>query len=312
MSRHYDEPCFLCPRACGALRQQGNGFCGGGAKPKLARAALHYWEEPPISGERGSGTIFFSGCPLQCVYCQNHEISSGNFGEEVSVERLGEIMLELRDQGAHNINLVTGSHYVPSIVEALEKVKPQLGIPVVYNSSAYETVETLRLLEGLVDIYLPDLKTLSPQRALRYNGAGDYVEVACTAILEMWRQVGPVVYDEEGLLQKGLVLRHLVLPGGVEDAVKVLRWAKEQLPLSQVLISVMSQYTPSYKSADYPEIHRRLTPEEYDAVLDALDELEIEEGFCQELSSAKEEYTPSFRLEGVRSPYLSPKPQEED
>ncbi len=293
--------CHLCPRACGADRSLpgGRGFCGGGALPKLARAALHFWEEPVISGEEGSGTVFFSGCPLQCVFCQNYDISSGNFGEEVSIERLAAIFLELQEQGANNINLVTGSHYVPQIVEALDLVKRQLHIPVVYNSSAYETLETLKMLEGYVDIYLPDLKYMSNERALRYSNAEDYVEVATAAIREMFRQVGPVQYDERGMLTKGLIVRHLVLPGGVEDSSAVLRWVAQNLPLEDILVSIMSQYTPFHRSADFPEIHRRLTEEEYEAVLDILDDLEIENGFCQELSSATEEYTPSFRLEGV-------------
>lgn len=293
------KPCNLCPRSCGADRSKQTGFCGGGANVKLARAALHYWEEPVISGEEGSGTVFFSGCPLQCVYCQNHEISSANFGQEVSVERLAEIFLELQAQGANNINLVTGTHYVPQIISALQSVKKQLYIPIVYNSSGYESIETLKMLEGYVDIYLPDLKYLDNHRALRYSAAADYVERATAAIMEMYRQVGAVQYDERGLLKKGLIVRHMVLPNGVEDSIHVLQWIAENLPLDDILLSVMSQYTPFHRSADFPEIHRRLTEEEYDTVLDALEDLEIENGFCQELSSAQEEYTPSFRLEGV-------------
>ncbi len=293
--------CHLCPRACGADRSLsgGRGFCGGSKLPKLARAALHFWEEPVISGEEGSGTVFFSGCPLQCIFCQNHNISSGNFGEEISIERLAAIFLELQEQGANNINLVTGSHYVPQIIEALDLVKGQLHIPVVFNSSGYETVETLKLLDGYVDIYLPDLKYMSNERAVRYSNAKDYVERATSAILEMYRQVGPVQYDERGMLTKGLIVRHLVLPNGIEDSAAVLNWVAEHLPLDDILVSIMSQYTPFHRSSNFPEIHRRLTEEEYEAVLDILDELEIENGFCQELSSATEEYTPSFRLEGV-------------
>ena len=291
--------CDLCPRHCGADRNTSIGFCGGGSLPKVARAALHFWEEPVISGEEGSGTVFFSGCPLQCVFCQNHEISSGNFGQEISIQRLSQIFLELQEQGANNINLVTGTHYVPQIIAALDLVREQLHIPVVYNSSGYETIETLRLLEGYVDIYLPDLKYMDARRSARYSNAADYPEKATAAILEMFRQVGPVQYDERGLLKKGLVLRHMVMPGGMEDSAAVLRWAAEHLPLDDILISIMSQYTPFHRSEEFPEIHRRLTEEEYDAVLDILDELEIENGFCQELSSASEEYTPSFRLEGV-------------
>ena len=291
--------CSLCPRHCGADRNLSTGFCGGGGKPKLARAALHFWEEPVISGEEGSGTVFFSGCPLQCVFCQNHDISSGNFGQEISVERLAEIFLELQEQGANNINLVTGTHYVPQIIQAFDLIKGQLHIPVVYNSSGYETPETLKMLEGYVDIYLPDLKYMDNQRAKRYSNAADYVETAAAAILEMYRQVGPVQYDERDMLKKGLVVRHMVMPNGVEDSIHVLEWIAEHLPLDDILVSIMAQYTPFHRSAEFPEIHRRLTEEEYEQVLDVLDELDIENGFCQELSSAKEEYTPSFRLEGV-------------
>lgn len=295
----YQQHCKLCPRRCGADRSKTIGFCGGGSLPKLARAALHFWEEPCISGEEGSGTVFFSGCPLQCVFCQNHKISSGNYGQEVSVERLGEIFLELQAQGANNINLVTATHYIPQIIKALDLVRSKLSIPIVYNSSAYETLDSLRMLEGYVDIYLPDLKYLDNERAIRYSNAPNYVKTATDAILEMFRQVGPVQYDERGMLTRGIIVRHMVLPNGVEDSVRVLRWISENLPLSQILVSVMSQYTPFHRSGEFPEIDRRLTEEEYDAVLDALDEFNIEDGFCQELSSAKEEYTPSFCLEGV-------------
>ena len=293
------KQCRLCPRACGADRFTQQGFCGGGALPKVARAALHFWEEPVISGDEGSGTVFFSGCPLQCVFCQNHDISSGNFGQEISIERLAEIFLELQEQGANNINLVTATHYVPQIIEALDLVKGKLQIPVVYNSSGYETMETLKLLEGYVDIYLPDLKYMSNERALRYSNAKDYVETATAAILEMFRQVGAVEYNERGMLKKGLIVRHMVMPNGAEDSAEVLRWIAEHLPLDDILVSIMSQYTPFHRSEEFPEIHRRLSEEEYDGVLDVLDELDIENGFCQELSSATEEYTPSFRLEGV-------------
>ena len=291
--------CTLCPRQCGADRTQDQGFCGGGPKAKIARAALHFWEEPCISGEEGSGTVFFSGCPLQCCFCQNHKISNGNFGREVSTARLGEIFLELQAQGANNINLVTAGHYAPQVIEALGFVKGRLHIPVVYNSSGYEEMSTLRLLEGYVDIYLPDLKYMDNQRAQRYSGAANYVEKATAAILEMYRQAGPAVFDEAGHMKKGMIVRHMVLPGGIKDACAVLEWLKENLPLDNVWVSVMSQYTPFYKSGEYPEIHRRLNQKEYNAVLDALDSLEIENGFVQELSSAKEEYTPDFCLQGV-------------
>ena len=291
--------CRLCPRQCGVDRSKQTGYCGVSERVKLARAALHFWEEPCISGERGSGTVFFSGCALKCVFCQNYQLSAGHFGKEVSIQRLAEIFLELQQQGAHNINLVTGGHYVPQIVQALELVRKDLKIPVVYNSSGYETVETLRQLKGYVDIYLPDLKYYSPERSARYSNARDYFAVASQAVQEMFSQVGPVQFDEQGMLQKGVVVRHMVMPNGVEDTMDILTWIAENLPLDDILVSVMSQYTPFYKSADYPEINRRLTQEEYDRVLDWMECMGIEQGFVQELSSAKEEYTPDFSLQGV-------------
>lgn len=304
--------CTLCPRACGAARLEGKpGRCGGGANARLARAALHYWEEPCISGEEGSGTVFFSGCALGCCYCQNHTISQENQGREVSDQRLAQIFLELQAQGANNINLVTAGHYLPQVLAALDLARPQLHIPVVYNSSGYETVESLRLLEGYVDIYLPDLKYLDPRRAGAYSAAPDYPQVAKAALLEMFRQVGPVQWDERGMLRRGMIVRHLVLPQGLEDTRAALSWLAENLPLEQVLISVMSQYTPFYHSGRFPELGRRLSQEEYDQVLDLLEELGIEEGFVQELSSAKEEYTPDFALQGVESPWQEPRPQEQ-
>lgn len=291
--------CRLCPRQCGVDRSKQTGYCGVSDRVKLARAALHFWEEPCISGERGSGTVFFSGCALKCVFCQNYQLSAGHFGKEVSIQRLAEIFLELQQQGAHNINLVTGGHYVPQIVQALELVRKDLKIPVVYNSSGYETVETLRQLKGYVDIYLPDLKYYSPERSARYSNAKDYFAVASQAVQEMFSQVGPVQFDEQGMLQKGVVVRHMVMPNGVEDTMDILTWIAEHLPLDDILVSVMSQYTPFYKSADYSEINRRLTQEEYDRVLDWMECMGIEQGFVQELSSAKEEYTPDFSLQGV-------------
>ena len=291
--------CRLCPRQCGVERSKRTGYCGVSDRVKLARAALHFWEEPCISGERGSGTVFFSGCALKCVFCQNYQLSAGHFGKEVSIQRLAEIFLELQQQGAHNINLVTGGHYVPQIVQALELVRKDLKIPVVYNSSGYETVKTLRQLKGYVDIYLPDLKYYSPERSARYSNARDYFAVASQAVQEMFSQVGPVQFDEQGMLQKGVVVRHMVMPNGVEDTMDILTWIAEHLPLDDILVSVMSQYTPFYKSADYPEINRRLTQEEYDRVLDWMECMGIEQGFVQELSSAKEEYTPDFSLQGV-------------
>lgn len=291
--------CTLCPRRCGADRTVSVGRCGVGEQVRLARAALHFWEEPCVSGAEGSGTVFFSGCSLGCVFCQNYQISAGHFGRDIPVERLAEIFLELQEQKANNINLVTGGHYIPQIVRALDLVRGRLRIPVVYNSSGYETVEALRMLKGYVDVYLPDLKYRSPERGARYSHAPDYFAVASKAILEMFDQVGPVRFDGQGMIQKGLIVRHMVMPNGVEDSMDILTWIAGNLPLDDILVSVMSQYTPFYRSGEYPEIDRRLTAREYDRVLDWLDCMGIENGFVQELSSAKEEYTPDFSLQGV-------------
>lgn len=290
--------CNLCPHRCGALRseQAGSGICAARSTARVARAALHHWEEPCISGTKGSGTVFFSGCPLHCVYCQNDKISRENFGEDVSEKRLGEIFRELEEQGAHNINLVSPTHYVTAIRRALMECPP--GIPVVYNSSGYERVETLRSLEGLVDIYLPDLKYVSPELSARYSGAPDYFEAASAAVLEMARQTGPAVFGKDGLLQSGTVVRHLILPNQVENSFEVLRWCRENLP-EGTLVSVMAQYTPCGRAAEFPELNRRITRREYERVLNALFELDLTEGFVQERSSAKEEYIPPFDLSGV-------------
>lgn len=290
--------CSLCPRACGADRATQAGACGGGVQIKIARAALHQWEEPCISGTSGSGTVFFSGCPLQCCFCQNYQISAQNFGREISIERLSEIFLELQAQGAHNINLVNPTHYVPWILAALGLAKPRLKIPIVCNSGGYETLETLRLLEGAVDIYLPDLKYVSAERSLRYSGAGDYFEVASRAIIEMYRQTGKAVLDTDGILQRGLIIRHLVLPMGMADSIAVLEWIAENLPLDEIFVSVMSQYTPFYRSVAFPEINRRVSTFEYNRVLARARALGLR-GFLQERNAAKEEYTPPFDLEGV-------------
>ena len=290
--------CRLCPRNCGADRTTGTGFCGGGRQVRLARAALHHWEEPCISGTRGSGTIFFSGCPMRCCFCQNYQISAECFGKEVSQEHLAEIVLSLQAQGGHNINLVSPLHYAPWVADMLREIKPQLTIPVVCNTGGYETVETLKMMEGLVDIYLPDLKYHDPARAARYSGAPDYVETAHAAILEMYRQTGPVRLDDEGILERGMVVRHLVMPGGWRDSVAVLDWIAGNLPLEDILVSVMSQYTPFYRSNRFREINRRVSTYEYNRVMEHAQMLGIR-GFMQEKSSAQEEYTPAFDLEGI-------------
>ena len=293
------ENCELCPRRCGADRRTAPGVCGQGTSIKAARAALHLWEEPCLSGQGGSGAIFFSGCTLRCCYCQNYDISQEGKGREISGERLYEIMLELQEQGAQNIDLITATHFLPSILPVLEKVKPHLHIPIVYNCGGYERVETLRMLEGYVDIWLPDLKYYSPELSARYSSAPDYFEYAKEAIKEMLHQCGRVEYDENGALRKGVIIRHMVLPGHRDDSISLIRWMKEELPADGWLISLMSQYTPFYRAVDHPEINRRITTYEYESVLKEAINLGLDRGFMQERSSAKEEYTPPFDMEGI-------------
>ena len=288
--------CTLCPRRCGADRETSSGFCRSGAEPRLARAALHMWEEPCISGSRGSGTVFFSGCSLRCVYCQNGKISAGNYGKTVSVSRLREIYFELIDQGAHNINLVNPTHWTEAVIASL---KGGLPVPVVYNSGGYDSVETLRRLEGLIDVYLPDMKYADGALAGQLSSAPDYPETAMAAIREMVRQTGPYVLDGDNLLLRGTVIRHLILPGHVENTLRVIDWVSGAFPPGTILFSLMSQYTPCGDLSAWPELQRRLTPEEYDRCRAYLDTSGIEDGFFQELSSAEEEYIPPFDLQGI-------------
>ena len=297
---HY-ESCTLCPRVCQANRTTGHGFCRAGSTLKIARAALHPWEEPCISGTNGSGTIFFSGCTLQCVFCQNHTLSHDHFGKEISIRRLAEIFLELQAQGAHNINLVTATHYLPSVKEALTLVGPNLHIPVVLNCGGYERPETLREFADYIDIYLPDLKYFDGELSRKYSAAGDYFSVASNAIRTMIELSGGLAWNpkEPTLLQKGVVIRHMVLPGAKQDSIRLLHWIKEELPPGTFLLSLLSQYTPCHKSSLYPEINRRITSYEYQKVLDTAIELGLVHGYMQEKSSAKEEYTPPFDLDGV-------------
>ncbi len=295
------ESCTLCPRMCRADRRTSRGFCQAGDTLKIARAALHPWEEPCISGTNGSGTVFFSGCTLKCIFCQNYDISHENFGKEISIERLSEIFLELQAKGAHNINLVTGTHYLPSIRKALDMVRGQLNIPIVLNCGGYERIETLREYSDYIDIYLPDLKYYDSRLAEKYSAAGDYFQVASKAIEEMIRLTDGLKWNPEqpDLLQKGVIIRHMVLPGAKDDSIRLLHWMKETLPEGKYMVSLMSQYTPFYKSHLYPEINRRITSYEYNKVLDTAIELGLVHGYMQEKSSAKEEYTPPFDLSGV-------------
>lgn len=287
--------CVLCPRMCNVDRSTSVGFCGMGETIKAARAGLHFWEEPCISGSSGSGTVFFSGCVMRCVYCQNHQISAGGAGAEISTARLAEIFMELKEQGAHNINLVSPTQFVPQIIEALDIVRGRLGIPVVYNTGGYERVETLKMLEGYVDIYLPDVKYYS-EEAARLSSAPNYFTTAMVAVEEMVRQTGAPQFDGE-LLKKGTVVRHMVLPYLYKDSIEVIKRIGERFGDS-VLFSLMSQYTPFYKAKDDPRLNRRITTFEYNKALDAALEAGLR-GYMQEKSSAKEEYTPDFDLSGI-------------
>ena len=290
------QNCTLCPRRCGADRTNGQlGFCRHPDKIYAARAAAHYWEEPVISGSFGSGAVFFSGCTLKCLFCQNGVISQDNRGKEISTAHLREIFLKLIDDGVQNINLVTPTHFLPSILPALT---PKLPVPVVYNCGGYERVETLRELEGLVDIYLPDMKYSDPKLAGILSAAPDYVEIAKAAIAEMYRQVGSAVIEDE-IMQRGMIVRHLMLPGELDNTLGVLDWFSEAFPKGDVLFSLMSQYVPMGKAKTMPPYDRRITEDEYDAALSYLELLGIENGFTQDFSAATEEYIPDFSFEGL-------------
>ncbi|MBQ8575151.1 MAG: radical SAM protein [Clostridia bacterium] len=288
--------CNSCPRQCNINRDKKLGVCGVPAEYKIARAALHFWEEPCISGDRGSGTVFFSGCSLKCVYCQNYEISKNAFGKTVSEDRLIEIFKELKAQGAHNINLVNPTHYSLQLFETLTKYKPT--IPIVWNTGGYDSVETLKKGEGLVDIYLTDIKYVSDSVSKKYSGAEDYFSVASKAVLEMQNQVKENIFDGNGIMQKGLIVRHLVLPGNVSQAIKVMDWVKVNLP-EDTIISLMSQYTPCGKAGEYPTINRTLSEREYNIVLNHAEKLDLENVFIQERDSSSTDFIPDFNLTGI-------------
>ena len=287
------EACMLCPRKCGADRENGRGLCGAVALPRVAKIMLHVWEEPFISGTRGSGTVFFSGCNLGCVYCQNYTIRDGGIGELFDAEALANAYLDLQQQGAHNINLVTTAPYVPEVATSLSLARSRgMSIPVVYNSSGYECVEAIRQLEGLVDVYLPDWKYVSPLLSKRFSNAPDYAEVATLAIKEMYRQVGGLVLDENGIAKRGLVIRHLILPGCADDSRKVLDEIVRLLPID-THVSLMSQYTPQVYTTEFP-LNRRITQREYDRVISYALSLGLHNILLQERDSAKSVYTPQF------------------
>lgn len=315
--------CALCPRGCAVDRANGEaGVCGQTDRLKVARAALHFWEEPCISGKNGSGTVFFSGCALHCVFCQNQNIANGTAGKYISVERLSEIFMELMAKGANNINLVTPGHFVPWIIPALERARRQgLSVPVVYNTGGYETADTIRRLDGLVDVYLPDFKYMSPELSAKYSRAADYSGAAKAAVAEMVRQTGePVFAPERGmesaaketrdacgafdpveagwLMKRGTIVRHLLLPGCVEDSKAVIKYLYETYG-NTIYVSIMNQFTPLAGLERYPELNRRVTDEEYEEVVDYAIGLGVECGFIQEGGTAQESFIPEFDGEGV-------------
>lgn len=295
------ECCHLCPRNCNVNRNKGeNGVCGTDSSIYLSRAALHIWEEPCISGESGSGAVFFSGCSLRCVYCQNYEIANMKIGKKVSVKRLARIFLELQEKGAANVNLVTPSHYVLQIRTALELArKSGLSIPAVYNCSGYEKIETLRQLEGVIDIYLTDFKYMDISLARRYSGAADYPEIARAALAEMFRQHPKAVFDSNGMMQKGIIVRHLLLPGALDNAREVVRYVYEAYQ-DKVCLSLLNQYTPFKRlEKSYPELAVKVTQKQYEKLVDYAISLGVENGFIQEGETAKESFIPDFNYEGI-------------
>ncbi len=286
--------CNLCPRSCNAERYEeyGRGYCKMGTLPRIARAAPHMWEEPCISGTNGSGTIFFSGCVLSCVFCQNYEISAGGKGKTVTVGQLVDHIRSLEQLGVHNINLVSPTPYIEAIIDAFTQYKPH--IPVVYNTGGYEKAETIKRLEGIVDIYLPDMKYISSELSAKYSRAGDYAEYAGPAIAEMVRQTGKPIFDDNGIMQRGTIVRHLILPSNTKNSIAVLDYLDRNFG-SDILISLMGQYFPAGNAKKYTEINRTITKREYDKVLSALDDMSLD-GFAQELDSATEKYVPDFDI----------------
>ncbi|MDO4282065.1 MAG: radical SAM protein [Clostridia bacterium] len=288
------EKCELCPWKCRVNRNQFLGRCGAGKNIKIALASLHYFEEPCISGK--SGTVFFSGCNLKCVYCQNYKISHLGYGKEITIEHLADVFISQQEKGANNLNLVTPTMYVPHIISALKIAKEKgLHIPVIYNSSGYESVETLRLLDGYIDVYLPDFKYYFSDIAKKYSSVSNYFEITSKAILEMYHQVGNAVFDENGMIQKGIIIRHMILPDCIENSKKVLEWIKENLS-NQVYISIMAQYFPTYKACEYREINRKINQDELNEVWNFVEKLGFENGYIQELGEHEEEYVPDFDL----------------
>lgn len=289
------EKCKICPHNCGVNRLNGNiGRCKSNGNIKLAMASIHNFEEPCISGENGSGTVFFSNCNMNCVFCQNYKISQQGLGREISIEELAEIFIDEQNKNAENINLVTPTMYVYHIIEAIKIAKNKgLKIPIVYNSNGYENVETIKKLDGYIDIYLPDLKYYDDDLAFKYSGVKNYFENATSAIKEMYNQVGSPVLDENGMMKKGLIIRHLVLPNNLQNSKDVLKWINDNID-KKVFVSVMAQYFPTNKAKDFPEINRKLTKEEYEEIENYLYLLDLDNGYIQELGEHEEEYVPDF------------------
>lgn len=294
------KECIICPRNCKVDRTKGNrGYCRETDKLVVARASLHVWEEPCISGTNGSGTVFFSGCSLGCVYCQNFNISKGMSGKEISTERLAEIFLELQSKGAHNINLVTPTHFVVQIIDAIIMSRNNgLNIPIVYNTSGYEKVEIIKMLEGHVSVYLPDLKYMDENIAKKYSNCQDYFSHASKAIEEMVRQTGEIEFDENGMVIKGVIVRHMTLPGYLDDSKNIIKYLYETFK-HKIYLSIMNQYTPLTEVSKYPEINRKITEEEYDELVDFAVDIGVENGFIQEGETALESFIPDFDNEGV-------------
>ncbi|HOP73456.1 MAG TPA: radical SAM protein [Bacillota bacterium] len=292
------QSCIICPHQCGINRNQGQlGRCLAPARPKIAKTMLHLWEEPCLSGTRGSGAVFFSHCNLRCIFCQNYAISQEENGRELTEIELSDLFLSLEQQDAHNINLVSPTPYVPSIVQALKIAKEKgLKIPVIYNTNAFDSPESIALLDGLVDIYLPDLKFYSPEVSQCLAGTREYFSHATKAILTMLEQVGPTYINEEGMMTRGVLIRHLILPGYLEESRVILRWIRDFLP-REVYLSLMSQYFPTHRAVHHPKLNRTLNPEEYEAIIDYFLDLGLENGFTQDLDSADPQYVPDFDTE---------------
>ncbi len=291
------DNCTLCPHNCKVNRLEGKkGRCKCDNTLKIALASLHMFEEPCISGTNGSGTIFFTNCNLNCIYCQNYEISQGGKGKEITIQNLADIFIKQQEKGAHNINLVTPTMYVYQIIEAIKLARKNgLKIPIIYNSNGYENIETIKMLNGYIDVYLPDLKYYTNELSKKYSNVDNYFEVATNAIKEMYSQVGNAVFDDNGIIQKGVIIRHLVLPNHIQNTKNILKWINENMP-KDIYVSVMAQYFPTYKAKSDSLINRKLNKKEYKEVFNYLYSLDLQNGYIQELGSHEEEYVPDFNL----------------